>query len=110
MKGPRRSEMLEKYGHAGGHLRDALLESLEQYGDEWWEHVEIDFYRERDNRWWNQLSARAQARWLLGQLWHCTDILPGDVRSVFEEDHEVFTYAQLARLLAQDLKPIKDAA
>jgi hypothetical protein len=28
------------------------------------------------NRWWRRLSHRNRARWLLGQLWDCSDILP----------------------------------
>src|SRR5437667_8338585 len=73
--GPKKSEMLEKYGHAGGHLRDALLEALEHH-DDWWKHVEVEFLHERHNRWWKRLSHRSRARWLLGQLWTCSDTLP----------------------------------
>ena len=72
MSGPRRSgfaaEMLEKYRHAGGHLREALLDALD-HDDEWWKHIEIDFNRERHNRWWSRLSDQHRAKWLLGQLW-----------------------------------------
>jgi hypothetical protein len=107
MPGPRRSEMLEKYGHAGGHLREALMDALD-HRDEWWQHVEIDFNHERHNRWWSRLSARSRARWLLGQLWNCQDMVPSLVRSEFDQD--VGTFGRLARLLAEDLKPDKEAA
>ncbi len=47
---PKRSQNLQKYGHAGGHLREVLLEAIEQEGD-WWKHVEIDFIDEGHERW-----------------------------------------------------------
>lgn len=28
MSGPKRSETLQRFGHAGGHLRDALIRSI----------------------------------------------------------------------------------
>jgi hypothetical protein len=109
MNGPKKSDLLEKYGHAGGHLRDALTEALE-FGDAWFEHVEIDFNERRHNVWWSRLSARSRARWLIGQLWRCSDIVPWEIRAQFEEDgQDVLTYSRLARLLAKDLKPIKEA-
>lgn len=119
MAGPRRSGMLEKYGHAGGHLRDALLEALE-YGDDWWLHVDVGFNHERHNRWWRRLSHRSRARWLLGQLWSCTDILPSIYHHELtdrqaDEDPELdrdffFTYGTLARVLAKELKEATKAA
>jgi hypothetical protein len=73
MAGPKRSEMLQEYGHAGGHLREAL-ENAREFGDEWWHQVEIDFFRERHNRWWSRLSHAKRAHWLPGQPWNCTDV------------------------------------
>lgn len=80
MKGPKRSGTLQRYGHAGEHLRDALLEALEyqhMQHDDWWTHIELDFTDDSHNRWWERLSDKRRARWLLGQLWNCTDALPG---------------------------------
>ena len=72
---PKRATTLQMFGHAGGHLREALLEALD-YQDDWWMHIEIDFNLERHNKWWSRLSGRRRASWLLGQLWNCTDIVP----------------------------------
>jgi hypothetical protein len=110
MSGPKKSEMLQNFGHAGSHLREALLEALEAQ-DEWWKNIEIDFDYERHNRWWSRLSSQRRARWLLGQLWNCTDIVPGmirrDMREWFPDDPEPFTYGRLVRLLARNLKDAK---
>jgi hypothetical protein len=109
MAGPKRSELLQQHGHAGGHLRDALLDALD-YNDEWWKNIQIDFLRARHERWWNRLSDKSRAQWLLGQLWNCTDIVPNlarqEIRDWFPDDPEPFTYAQVARLLARDLKDV----
>lgn len=51
-------------GHAPGHLRDALLEWLD--AEEESETVVVG-YEERT----------MPLSWLLGQLWNCTDGLPG---------------------------------
>lgn len=113
MNRPKRSESLRKHGHAGGHLRDALIEALE-YGDDWWRHVELDFYREDHNRWWAALSHANRARWLLGQLWNCRDTLASGYHAeITDRDpwgNHVFTYAALARLLAAELNEIRAAA
>ena len=47
---------LQLYGHAGGHLRDALLDAIEKDRVRWWTHVRIDFDSERHHAWWNRLS------------------------------------------------------
>lgn len=114
MKGPKRSETLQTYGHAGGHLRDALLDALECGQDEWWKQIQIDFNHDRHNRWWQRISQRRRAAWLLGQLWNCTDILPSaycnEITDRDPEGRHNFTYAVLARLLAEELKEVRTAA
>ena len=50
-------------GHAPGHLRDALLEYLD--GDSESDTVTVG-YEERV----------MPLKWLVGQLWNCTDVLP----------------------------------
>jgi hypothetical protein len=106
MSRPKRAEMLHKYGHAGGHLRDALLNALD-YNEEWWHNIEISFIRERHNLWWSRLSAKKRAGWLLGQLWNCTDVVPGltrlEVKDWLPDDPDPSTYAWLVRLLKRDL-------
>jgi hypothetical protein len=110
----KRSERLRHTGHAGGHLRDALLDALEhRYVDDpqWWNYIEIDFNEEGDSRWFQKCSPRRRAQWLLGQLWHCTDVVPGDVRREvasndpdMTNERQVGTFARLARYLARDLR------
>ncbi|SRR6266536_2870961 len=114
MNGPKKAEALRNYGHAGGHLRDALLNALDYQGD-WWKHVEVDFIHERHERWWKRLLPKRRALWLLGQLWSCSDILPSlYVTEITDRDpdgrHQFRTFAVLARLLAQDLKHDRAAA
>jgi hypothetical protein len=108
MDRPKRDFSLKNGGHAGGHLREALVEALE-YGNDWWQHAEISFQNDREQEWWSRQSTRSRARWLLGQLWHCTDIVPGTLRSEFEGQN-VVTYARLARLLIKELQPSEAAA
>jgi hypothetical protein len=108
MNAPKRNLRLKNRGHAGSHLRGALADALD-WGTDWWQYVEIDFHNDRDQEWWSKLSARSRARWLLGQLWHCTDIVPGALRSEFEGQN-VITYARLARLLINELQTSEAAA
>lgn len=114
MPGPKRSERLAKFGHAGGHLREALVDALE-FGDQWWKHVEIDFNHERHNRWWNRLSEKSRAKWLLGQLWNCTDVLPSLAwseltdRDPWGETKHRHTYGTLARVLSRELRDVESA-
>jgi hypothetical protein len=117
MKGPKRSGRLQRYGHAGGHLRDALLEALEcqhMQHDDWWKHIELDFTDDRHNRWWERLSDKRRARWLLGQLWNCTDALPGvylnEITDRDPEGRHMTSYAALVRLLARELAEDQVAA
>jgi hypothetical protein len=68
-------------GHAPGHLRDALIEALEfSWADDlpWWNLLEIDFFDPNRKAAWARADAQTRAIWLLGQLWNCTDIVPGD--------------------------------
>jgi hypothetical protein len=92
-------------GHAPGHLRDALIECLEQWtsgevqdwADALMEEETISFFDGQFQKHWNELPARERGRWLAGQLWNCSDTLPGDLRREFEVEHG--TYAGLVRKL-----------
>lgn len=70
-------------GHAPGHLRDAFVEMIESDPS-----ITVDVDGEP-----------RPARWLRGQLWNCTDCLPGSVCSTLEIP-QGSTYAQAARHLA----------
>ena len=75
-------------GHAPGHLRDALLEyfDLESESDKviigYEEHV-------------------IPLRWLLGQLWNCTDVLPSQYCEILGID-QGSTYAIAVRMLKSE--------
>ena len=80
-------------GHAGGHLRDAFLEYLDgsrtrnpKSGD----MVQID-------------DEPHPLRWLVGQLWNCTDVMPGLDCDTLDLPAGS-TYAQGAREISRRLK------
>lgn len=79
--------------HVPGHFRDAfvcLIEGKESVSDE--------FYADKTRAHLEAMNADEQLRWLSGQLWNCTDILPGGVCSELDI-RQGSTYAQAARLL-----------
>jgi hypothetical protein len=83
-------------GHAGGHLREPLLEALDE-----------------PRHWFDYFGSRLAARRHVGKLWHCTDILPGFARDTvlaildldvgLEQVEPPYTYGQLVRRLIRDL-------
>jgi hypothetical protein len=115
-----RASLLEAYrftasrgGHAPGHLREALAEYITM-GLEG--HVKTSHTsRECKRLGCTTLSALVEVgdekkpiEWLLGQLWNCRDILPGQVCSelmgLLNTDSEPATYAQAVRLIASQLE------
>jgi hypothetical protein len=97
-------------GHAPGHLRTALIEALEaSWTDKrpWWELIEIDFDDPAEQAAWDDAHAEQQASWLLGQLWNCNDITPGDI-SLMGFSH-AGTYARLARQLKAELREFESS-
>ena len=105
MSAPKRSEQFIKTGHAPGHIRQCLLDAIDARED-WWQNLEMDFNRDRHQRWWDRASPQTRAYWLVGQLWHCRDIVPSLERhSVMDwlSNEELFSYAELARALKADL-------
>lgn len=78
-------------GMPRGTYGEAFLDWLE--GEP--EHAEID-------------GDPVSVEWLFGQLWNCTDILPGYVRWGIECDYgpNMGTYAAAVRLLAQERRAI----
>jgi hypothetical protein len=75
-------------GHAPGHLRDAFENAIDESGkhsDDWYPYLgdeqPVFFYDPRMQDRWDQLSPRERGRWLIGQLWNCTDIMPSDLCS-----------------------------
>ena len=74
-------------GHAPGHLREAFVECLERFdlgeSENWYDTLSDDqvlsFYRPEVQNHWGKLPAVDRTKWLTGQLWNCTDILPSSV-------------------------------
>ena len=65
-------------GHAPGHLRDAFLGHLDEIGYRFPDpdaEIEVEVGYE---------PRRVPLRWLLGQLWNCTDTLPGEYRDLLQ--------------------------
>jgi hypothetical protein len=83
-------------GHAGGHLRqpvEDIVEALYKGDRSWWEVSGGNS---------DPFDSAEDAYKHLGRLWHCTDIVPNDIRSLAEDllgEGDYFTYAQLVRKL-----------
>lgn len=98
-------------GHAPGHLRDALYQSLERY----WTGIVPDWtmalsdeevlwhYDEAFQQSWDRWPVKRRARWLLGQLHNCTDIMGSDICSQLELP-KGSTVARAARMLRSELE------
>jgi hypothetical protein len=84
-------------GHAPGHLRQAFLDYLDERDN----HPSLDDAIEAG-------TEDRTLRWLIGQLWNCSDILPSGSRMTlkdwYPQDQECWTYGRTVRLLAQDLR------
>ena len=105
---PKRKFKANQGGHAPGHLREALIDALDAGGKAWWKKIELELYDDAGQKKWDRLGKVEQARWLLGQLWNCTDILGGNGHDIVEEydsrnDAKVTTYGRLARFLKPKL-------
>jgi hypothetical protein len=79
--------------HVGGHLRDAFSIWVERgFPPE----VDLDSFGDHI---FNDRNSRS-ARWLIGQLWHCSDIMPGTLCDELAMPCGS-TYAQAVQLLAR---------
>jgi hypothetical protein len=93
-------------GHAPGHLRDLPIQALEDSNTHnWWEAIPIEdvFDHEEQQAWWECLRALDRAKWLTGQLWNCTDILPGGIYDMLDMSGHMGTFGAAARLLRKEL-------
>ncbi len=90
-------------GPAPGYLRNALLDTLDwAYENDWFERLGENpdlmfFYSKTKQERWDAMTTPEKAHWLCGQLWNCTDILPGGVAQDFELTQN--SYACLVRRL-----------
>jgi len=84
----RRKYSASRGGHAPGHLREAFLDYI--LSDSQNATVVID-------------EQERPLKWLLGQFWNCSDILPGDVCDEIDLPRGS-SYSIAARRLAQDYR------
>jgi hypothetical protein len=86
----RRKFKANRGGHAPGHIREPFCEALDGVYSENLaplaaieKHLADDeaiiFFNKAQMNKWLKMSGAQRARWLLGQLWNCTDILGGDL-------------------------------
>ena len=64
-------------GHAPGHLRESFDACFSGHVSEPW-YVPLGKEGMLLNATWEGLDLKQRARWLIGQLWNCSDILPRD--------------------------------
>jgi hypothetical protein len=76
-------------GHAPGHLREAFVEWVEGGADAAGIEVEIGY-----------VAQLKPVRWVVGQLWNCTDVMPNYVCESLDLSPGS-TYAMGVRSLAQ---------
>ena len=85
--------------HYPSHLRAAFCDAVDAYLLD----AEIDdglFYDPAQQRWWANMDAEERLWWIAGKLWHCTDIMPGDLCSELEMEPGS-TYARAARRIRE---------
>ena len=69
----------------------------------------MEFYSLAMQRRWEAWSARERGRWLTGQLWNCTDVLPSsmvtDLEAVlpWHDDPLPGSYGRAARALRAEM-------
>jgi hypothetical protein len=90
--------------HVQWRIRDLLTDCLgARDGDtEWWAPLaRVDashFVGHKIRKHWAGMNKEDRARWLIGQLWNCTDSCPPDVAASL--DIPGATYASIVRRLA----------
>ena len=93
-------------GHAPGHLREAVEVCAEHRDGPWWASLAtrepLEWWSPARQAWWNGLPARERGRWLTGQLWNCTDTVPGETCELLGLPRGS-SYAQAARALRATL-------
>ena len=90
--------------HVKGQIRELFTDCVGAWNGEaeWWaplKDVNPSYLTSRTVRQnWTEMSKEDRARWLLGQLWNCTDICPREVANSL--DIPGGTYASVVRRLA----------
>ena len=94
-------------GHAPGHLRDAFIECIESPDPGLWYSALADtgvlsFYSPEMQKKWTAMTVEQRGRWLVGQLWNCSDVMPGSLCDDLDLDRGS-TYAVAARNLRRKM-------
>jgi hypothetical protein len=98
-------------GHAPGHLRQAFLDALDYVRFEdpvipWYAGLDecetICWPNTRKQAWLDTLTPRERGRWLIGQLWNCTDCLPASYVELLDLTTG-YTYARAVRVLREEM-------
>ena len=90
--------------HVKGQIRELFMHCVGAWDGEaeWWASLEdvhpSDLAGRKVRQNWTAMNKEDRARWLLGQLWNCTDICPRDVAASL--DIPAGTYASVVRRLA----------
>ncbi len=92
-------------GHAPDYLRAAMVLAIEQGSNQkcaWFQCLELRFDDSGKAAWWSRSSTVERVRWLIGQLWNCSDTVPGEICEVVEIPRGS-SYANLVRKLKSEL-------
>lgn len=96
-------------GHAPGYLRDAFELAVDRgtrdWQTRWYEVLDEESIALSDpakQQMWNSFSPEERGRWLTGQLWNCTDILPSTYCQTLDLPSGS-TYAMAARILKKTM-------
>jgi hypothetical protein len=94
----------EQTVHVKGPIREIFTDCVDAWDGEteWWaplKDVDSSYIATgKLQRAWTRMNKEDRARWLLGQLWNCTDICPRDVADSL--DIPCGTFASVVRRLA----------
>jgi hypothetical protein len=94
--------------HYPGHLRDAFCQALDAHLFQDDTDVEEDlFWSGPMQHRWAAMDTDERLMWVSGKLWHCTDIMPGELCEVLDMEAGS-TYAQACRRIRQGLvRPLR---
>lgn len=63
-------------GHAPDYLRNSLTDAVGAPWHPWCSYLDCSFYSPAKQARWDSMTPLQRGRWLIGQLWNCTDIVP----------------------------------
>lgn len=87
-------------------LRELLTRALSRGEGFWYESLgqqDVSWLNDiRRRAWWRDAGDGDRARWLLGQLWHCKDVMPSEYCEMLDLPRGS-SFARAARRLKRDL-------